>query len=212
MADPNVVNIKGLPRVEEIVDGNLLIVENEQGTNTLDFVNFVIGPNNTSFYTEITDLGDKLVSLSAEAASQITNLTDTTLVQLSGLETYFNSRYDSLSSDVTTDLINLSTKVDLKLSVVSGIFHESGVARFLNYDLVSQVQSVTKPYPIDITANDISLTLAVPITSNPYLLDADVANAGTGTTFLIRLTDVKPISGFLVRWSITKPYYIEIPS
>ena len=53
MADPNVVNIKGLPRVEEIAEGNLLIVENEQGTNTLDFVNFVIGPNNTSFYNEI---------------------------------------------------------------------------------------------------------------------------------------------------------------
>jgi len=42
MADPNVVNIKGLPRIEEIVNGNLLIVENEQGANTLDFVNFVI--------------------------------------------------------------------------------------------------------------------------------------------------------------------------
>ena len=55
MADPNVVNIKGLPRIEEIVNGNLLIVENEQGTNTLDFVNFVIGPNNTSFFNQITN-------------------------------------------------------------------------------------------------------------------------------------------------------------
>ena len=43
MADPNVVNIKTLPRVEEIVNGNLLIVENDQGTNTLDFSNFVVG-------------------------------------------------------------------------------------------------------------------------------------------------------------------------
>lgn len=212
MADPNVVNIKGLPRVEEIVDGNLLIVENEQGTNTLDFVNFVIGPNNTSFYSEITDLSDKLVSLSAETASLITDLTNTTQVQLSGLETYFNSRYDNLSANVQTDLITLSTKVDSKLSVVSGIFHASGLARFFGYDLESQVQTLTKPYPFEVSPNDINLTLAVPLTANPYILAADVANAGTGTSFIIRITGLYSTSGDLVRWSVTKPYYIEIPS
>lgn len=210
MADPNVVNIKGLPRIEEIVDGNLLIVENEQGTNILDFTNFVIGPNNTSFYNEITDLSNQIVSLSAETASQITNLTNTTQTQLSGLEIYFNSRYDNLSSAVQTELYTLSTDVNAKLSVVSGIFHASGVARFAGMMLVSEVQAITKPYSFEIKANDISLTLAVPMTSNAYLLDADVANAGTGTTFLVRITDLYTVSGNLVRWNVTKPYYIEI--
>lgn len=212
MADPNVVNIKGLPRVEEIVNGNLLIVENEQGTNTLDFVNFVIGPNNTSFYNEITDLSNQLVSLSSEAASQITNLTNTTQVQLSGLETYFNSRYDNLSSsvldEVDTIVTELSSDVSSKLNLLSGYFHASGVARFTINELESDLQSFTKPYAFDISPNDISLTAAVALTSNPYIFESDITNAGTGTSFTIKLTNIHSSSGNIVRWSVNKVYYI----
>jgi len=46
MALYNTTNIKELPELEEIVNGNYIIVENEEGTHILDFRNFVVGPEN----------------------------------------------------------------------------------------------------------------------------------------------------------------------
>lgn len=43
------VNIKQLPEASDIEDGNYLIVENQKGTELLDFKNFVITENNTTF-------------------------------------------------------------------------------------------------------------------------------------------------------------------
>jgi len=75
MAAFNNVNIKDLNRIEEVTDGNLLIVENDNGTNVIDFKDFVIGPNNASFYTEITSLSNNVASLSSAVsnAQAITN-------------------------------------------------------------------------------------------------------------------------------------------
>ena len=63
----NQVNIKQLNQVEEIVDGDYLIVETENGTNILDFRNFVVGPNNVSWYSSFVSLSNQVVrSLSAQ--------------------------------------------------------------------------------------------------------------------------------------------------
>lgn len=75
MAAFNNVNIKDLNQIEEVADGNLLIVENDNGTNVIDFKDFVIGPNNASFYTEITSLSNNVAALSSAVsnAQAITN-------------------------------------------------------------------------------------------------------------------------------------------
>jgi pantothenate kinase len=39
----NTKKVKELPQLEEIIEGNYLIVENETGTNIIDFADFVIG-------------------------------------------------------------------------------------------------------------------------------------------------------------------------
>jgi len=63
----NEVNIKQLNQVEEIVDGDYLIVETENGTNIIDFKNFVVGPNNVSWYSSFVSLSNQVVkSLSAQ--------------------------------------------------------------------------------------------------------------------------------------------------
>ena len=49
----NTTNIKALPPVEQILPGNYLVVEDTFGTKKLNFNDFVIGPNNTSFYTPL---------------------------------------------------------------------------------------------------------------------------------------------------------------
>jgi len=201
MADPNVVNIKGLPRVEEIVEGNLLIVENEQGTNTLDFVNFVIGPNNTSFYNEIGNLSAAVVSLSASATALVLDLSASTNAQVSALNLSLNNKIDSLSATVSV--------------AISGYFYYAGKTTFNVGSIISSLQSIVKPAVFNIDANDITLTLgnsAFNVASNgvptPYLFDGDVSNAGTGTSFFIRLTHAPVVSALDVRYTIFKPFDI----
>lgn len=75
----NESNIKELPELEEIVDGNYLIVENDQGTYILDFQNFVVGPNNVSFYSVVESLCSKQSSLSATVTSQMQTLSTNVL-------------------------------------------------------------------------------------------------------------------------------------
>ena len=41
MNNYNITNIKDLPQLEQILDGNFLVVENATGTNKLDFGDFV---------------------------------------------------------------------------------------------------------------------------------------------------------------------------
>ena len=43
------VNIKRLPEASDIEDGNFLIIEGDEGTSILDFKNFIITENNTTF-------------------------------------------------------------------------------------------------------------------------------------------------------------------
>lgn len=62
MAANYYVNIKELPTVEQINPGDLLIIETEAGTSILDFSNFIVGFENTTFSsiisTNTTDIAD----------------------------------------------------------------------------------------------------------------------------------------------------------
>ena len=220
MADPNVVNIKTLPRVEEIVDGNLLIVENEQGTNTIDFANFVVGPNNVSFYTQITNLSAQTVSLSSSTTTLINNLSTTTNQQLTALD----ARITSLSSTVSSTFSN----------AVSSIFYATS-AIFIGYDTtVSGTINILKPSnSFNLNANDFTLcfaTSAIPsplggspnfprTAANvvfdsisafpmPYIRDQDITNIGNVCQFVVRLTHNPKISAIGVRYQINRPYGI----
>jgi len=212
MADPNIINIKTLPRVEEVVNGNLLIVETEQGTNTIDFSNFVVGPNNVSFYTQITNLSAQNISLSASTTTQIANLSTTTNQQITAL----NTRIDSLSATVS--------------NAVSSVFYAAS-AIFIGYgSTASSLITITKPTNFNLQANDFVLTLATsaqpaplggspnfPSNTNfdlisafplPFVRDQDVANVGNTCQFTIRLTHTPKISAVGVRYLISRPYGI----
>lgn len=88
----NSTNIKDLPQLEEVVNGNYLIIENEFGTNIIDFKNFVIGPDNASFYNTIISLSTYSVSMSATVNSGFRSLTALTLSAI-------NTRISSLTSN-----------------------------------------------------------------------------------------------------------------
>lgn len=91
MATFNTINIYELNQIEEVIPGNYLIVQNENGTNIIDFKNFVVGPDNVSWYTTFT-------STCAQLTTTVNSLCNTTTFYVNDL----NSKTSFLSSSYTT--------------------------------------------------------------------------------------------------------------
>ena len=77
------VNIINLPKIDEIKDGQYLIVETDTGTQIIDFKYFIISQDNTTFEpllsslsTDTRDLSSKQASLSAEITEFKTTVSD----------------------------------------------------------------------------------------------------------------------------------------
>ena len=74
MANYNTTNIKDLPQLEEVIEGNYLIIEDNVGTNIIDFADFVVGPNNVSFYNIVEALSTRSISMSSTVDSKFNTL------------------------------------------------------------------------------------------------------------------------------------------
>jgi len=100
--DNVIYNVRELPEVFSVAAGDLLIVETENGTNILDFENFVIGIDNTTFgstlstnTTDIASLSSNFNSLSSSVDTSVTALSSSiittntkALITLSGWDAY----------------------------------------------------------------------------------------------------------------------------
>jgi hypothetical protein len=106
MALYNTTNIKDLPQLEEVVNGDFLIVENEIGTHIVNFENFILGPENVSFYSQIANLSSNLISLSSTVDSELQTLStyilSTTNTKFDILSTQANTKFNFLSTDYNT--------------------------------------------------------------------------------------------------------------
>lgn len=92
MANYNTTNIKDLPQLEEVIEGNYLVIENEIGTNIIDFADFVVGPNNVSFYSVVENLSTRSISMSSTV--------DAKFVALTGdLINTFNTKFDTVTAN-----------------------------------------------------------------------------------------------------------------
>jgi hypothetical protein len=89
----NTTNVKDLPQLEEVVNGNYLIIENQFGTNIIDFKDFVIGPDNASFYNTIISLSAYSVSMSATVDATFQSLTAKTLDEIATKVSALTSNY-----------------------------------------------------------------------------------------------------------------------
>ncbi len=83
--DSIVYNVTELPEIFSISNGDLLLIETENGTNILDFENFIISVDNTTFGSTLS-----------------TNTTDIAAL---------SSNFDTLSSAVDTSITALSSSV-----------------------------------------------------------------------------------------------------
>ena len=91
------VNIKELPEINDVVAGDFLIIETARGTNILDFNNFIIPIENTTFGSVILNntsniaiLSSDFISTSTDLQSQLNNLNTSVnyILTAANLETY----------------------------------------------------------------------------------------------------------------------------
>lgn len=59
------ISIKQLPQITEINEGDLILVQTPNATNTLLFENFIIGLDNTTFGTTVTQNSTDIEALSS---------------------------------------------------------------------------------------------------------------------------------------------------
>ena len=87
----NSVNVRDLNQVDQINEGDLLILETSSGTNTIDFQNFVVGPNNVSWYSSFLAVSSIFTSLSTQGtfASLITPTISSTNITTANISARF---------------------------------------------------------------------------------------------------------------------------
>jgi|11_taG_2_1085331.scaffolds.fasta_scaffold00851_5 hypothetical protein len=79
-----IYNIKELPETFSIAAGDMLVVETDDGTNIMDFNNFVIGLDNTTFGTTITQHSADLATVFSEVDS-LSSAIDSSVAELSAV-------------------------------------------------------------------------------------------------------------------------------
>ena len=82
-----IYNVKELPETFAVAAGDLLLIETDDGTNIMDFANFVIGLDNTTFGSTITQHSTDIATLSADVTSleSLSAAVDETTAALSAL-------------------------------------------------------------------------------------------------------------------------------
>ena len=99
-----IYNVKELPETFAVSSGDLLLIETDEGTNIMDFDNFVIGLDNTTFGTTITEHSTAINTLSADVSTlkdDVTTITSSVAVSVSAFK---------------SDLIGSTTKAIISLS------------------------------------------------------------------------------------------------
>ena len=162
------VNIKELPVLEEIKNGDLLLVETDKGTQTIDFANFVVGPDNVNFYNEV-------ISLSSGIITTNNSLQTTTRSISTSIQDYVNAKAASMSATV--------------VSQYSKIFYQSGQLTFPVGATVSNSVVITLPVVgMTIGPENVNLTFnstVVPALTQPFGFE--------GKFYVVKVQAVLPV-------------------
>jgi hypothetical protein len=141
MLESNTVKIKDLPRAEEVLPGDLIIIEDELGSKSIDFRDFVVGPENTSFFNGL--------------ATNIANVSTYSLSLCSLIEENTNQTINA----VRTNVANLTASVSRRFP---RIFEYSDTQEFADTNIGTSF-FVFAPTP-DIKEADVTVNLIPPFT------------------------------------------------
>jgi hypothetical protein len=95
--ESNIVNIKNLPKTEEVLPGDLLLIEKKAGSSILDFRDFVIGPSNTSFYNALVTNIKSVSTYALNISASLTDFTERTLEEVQTQFTILTARWNEIN-------------------------------------------------------------------------------------------------------------------
>ena len=112
MAENTYINIKDLPESLEILNGDYILIETSNGTNIINFENFILPTTNTLVTNLVNDNTTAIYKLSSD------------------LTTDYNSKFTSVSSYVgglkTARVFQTSITIPINESQGSGVFENVG--------------------------------------------------------------------------------------
>ena len=188
MAIPTKVNIKQLTQLEEINDGDFLLVETNTGTKIIDFRNFVVGPNNVSWYNDFTALSAQVVALSASVDQAVSNISEQ-------IDITTASSIDSLSATVNQQYRRS--------------FYTAGTLTVIAGNITSDAVPIVVPETVSIGLEDININFnstAVPANTAQYVNAVPIINGSTPNYALqVELTSTT-VNNVTIGYNIFKPY------
>lgn len=172
------VNIKELPIIEQATPGDLLIVETNTGTSIIDFENFILTPDNTTFYSDIVQNTTNINTVSANVNSL------SSFINTVSANSYGYTR--SVSSQLTTLIRQVSSDQDTNLEVVSGQLTTNLVtftaAALLPFAYVSYKDNVATPVTI------INCSQSTTIKSRSIDITVDFTNSVNSSNYITNIS------------------------
>ena len=166
-----IYNIKELPETFSVAAGDMLIIETDDGTNIMDFNNFVIGLDNTTFGTTITqhstDIStlytdiDELSAAVEASVAQVTSNTTKALITLSAHDEH-GAKLVSSSNIQSVEVEGSVIRFNFTTNFANAAYLVIPSAATLNGEgeLVQFVESEKQTNYLDLSAVDLSTAVA----------------------------------------------------
>jgi hypothetical protein len=174
------ISIKQLSQITEINSDDLILVQTPNATNSLLFSNFVIGLNNTTFGSDITQNTTDIVSLSANVAGLI------------GADSGVGSVLSKVQS-VSSQVVGVSSTGNSTFNELSASSLSANGVEFKGYPAYSQAIYKTRTGLLGAgdTAVDLNLSASANIKENSKLkvsfaIPGTVLNANTNIAFVVQ--------------------------
>ncbi len=130
--DNVIYNVRELPEVFSVAAGDLLLIETENGTNILDFENFVIGVDNTTFGSTLSSNTTDIATLSS-SFNTLSSSVDSSIAALSSSVITSNTKaMVTLSAwDASGVIINKSNNI-ASAEIDGSVIRFNFISNFLN--------------------------------------------------------------------------------
>lgn len=93
----NTVNVRDLPQTEEVLPGDLLIIEKQKGSSIIDYRDFIIGPSNTTFYNAIVTNIKAVSTYALNISASLEDFTERTLREVQTQFTILTAKWNEVN-------------------------------------------------------------------------------------------------------------------
>lgn len=160
------ISIKGLPQLDEIRSGDYLLVQTQNATNIIQFRDFIIDLENTTFSsslsanaqdieeldTKISTLSSSITTINNTLTSDINSLSD----QIDLYTTQFSLSIGNLNNELTS-FENSASKLNTDINTLSSALENTF---FSNTVVADNITQSTHYIPIDINGTTYRILLS----------------------------------------------------